>query len=100
MKEMANKAFLVTILAGTVIHRLIRNRVRIHFVYKGEEPDFSQEMLFDCPMCGMPAEISSIMTRMGEGSNYINFYILNCLGDHDTAAVTEEWYKENVLTRR
>lgn len=91
--------FILAIIAGTAIHRFVRNRVRFHFRFECE-PDYSQEMLFDCPMCGMPAEIASIMTRMGEGNDYMNYYIINCLGDHDTAAVTEQWYKENVLARR
>jgi len=99
-----NTLFMTGLIAGVMIHNFVKNRVRISFsseILEGETgPDFSEEMMFDCPMCGFPAEVQSIMTQMGEGSDYMNYYILSCLGDHETAAVTEAWYRENVLDRR
>jgi len=96
--------FIVGLIAGVMIRSFVNSRVRISFsgdLLDGKtEPDFSEEMMFDCPMCGFPAEVQSIMTQMGEGSDYMNYYILSCLGDHETAAVTEAWYRENVLDRR
>lgn len=83
-----------------MIHRFIRDRVTIRFV--GLEldntptKDFATEMIFDCPACGLPAQLDKVLTQMNDGEDYENYYILECLGEHDTIATSEEWFRENV----
>lgn len=95
---------ILSFLAGFAIHNLLKNRVAIRLVHTDidfeSEPNFAEEMIFDCPICYLPAEVRSILTEMEDGSDYTNYYVLDCFGDHETAAVTEQWYKENVFDRR
>lgn len=95
---------ILSFLAGFAIHTFVKNKVTIRFTYEDVDmesnPNFAEEMIFNCPVCEMPAEVRSILTEMQDGSDYTNYYVLDCLGEHETAAVTEQWYKENVLDRR
>jgi hypothetical protein len=55
--------------------------------------------LFDCPACGLPAEINTIVTQLGEDGFFVTNYIISCCGDHDRVAVTEHWLTQNTNRR-
>lgn len=88
---------LMGFVGGALTHQFFKNRVTIRFVYESPVKDFAQEMLFDCPVCGLPSELEGILTQMNELDGYEKYFVLNCLGDnHDQVAATEQWFKENV----
>lgn len=89
---------LLSFLSGMAVYRFYKKLdIQIEIdMDPTSRKDFSQEMLFDCPVCGLPTEVNSIITQMGEGNDYDTFYALDCLGTHEPAAVSEQWYEENV----
>lgn len=50
--------------------------------------------IFDCPECGFPAEVVGIISHI-TGPEEQNYYVMSCLGDHDTVSVTEDWFTVN-----
>lgn len=92
---------ILSFLGGISLYGLYKKlQIEIEIVQtKDDERDFSKEMIFDCPVCGLPTEINSIITQMEAGNDYSTFYALDCLGIHEPAAVSEQWYEENVVRK-
>jgi hypothetical protein len=62
--------------------------------------EFQQEpsRFFDCPVCSFPCEVRAVMAWSDmRGIDAIYYLILNCLGDHETVTVTQDWFLKNVL---
>jgi hypothetical protein len=93
-------ALILSFLGGAMMHQYLKDKITIRFVYLEPEEvpakDFATEMMFDCPACGLPAQLDRVLTQMNEGEDYENYYILDCLGEHDPVATSEEWFRENV----
>lgn len=63
-------------------------------------PHDDDEMLidmFDCPECGLPAEIAGLALEMQPDGSGLPCYLVNCFGDHELIAVTPKWLEENAL---
>lgn len=58
-----------------------------------EGPDLP---ILDCPMCGMPCMAGGLVRDEDDMGNLTNFYVVSCLGDHDTIAVTQAWLQEQL----
>jgi len=69
----------------------------IEIIIEADLPPEKRELeigLFDCPACGLPAEVNTIVTEMSQEGFFVTNYIIACLGDHDRVAVTEKWLAE------
>lgn len=64
-----------------------------------EEAELTLKM-FDCPECGLPAEIAGMAMDIQEDGTAFPCYIVNCFGEHSMIAVTPEWLEENALEKR
>ncbi|MCA1807416.1 MAG: hypothetical protein LC687_06185 [Actinobacteria bacterium] len=53
--------------------------------------------VFDCPECGLPAEVAGMALDIKEDNTATPCYIVNCFGDHNMIAVTTQWLQENAL---
>jgi len=93
-------AYSLGFVLGTFIHKLIDRYLAIEIVIEIEEdpPAEKRELelnLFDCPACGLPAEINTIVTQLSQEGFFVTNYIIDCCGQHDRVAVTENWLAEN-----
>lgn len=60
---------------------------------KEDDPDLP---ILDCPMCGMPCMAGTLVQDHDPLGNVSNYYVVSCLGDHETIAVTQAWLIEQL----
>jgi len=113
IKEMMSRAFFAAgVGAGMAIAKLFRylptsleiviteeeiySDSEIQSGYRGDEQMQKQAAFFDCPACGLPAEITAIISQMTDTGMETN-YVIACLGYHDRVAVSEQWLIENTM---
>jgi len=90
-------AFSLGFALGTFIYGIIDKFFSFEIIIDSipaEEEDLELG-LFDCPACGLPAEITTIVTELSEEGFFVTNYIIACCGEHDRVAVTENWLAEN-----
>lgn len=81
---------------GNVKFEVVLSHGDVH----GEKEEEYGLKIFDCPECGLPAEIAGMAMDIQEGGIATPCYIVNCFGEHNMIAVTTEWLTENALEQR
>lgn len=85
------------LLGFVALYKLWRIFPTIEIILEEDPPPEKRDLeikLFDCPACGLPAEIHTIVTEMSDEGYFVTNYIIACLGDHAKVAVTERWLAE------
>jgi len=89
------RLFISGLVLGGGLH-VVKRLSKISFEFSIDKDIEDKTGIFDCPECGLPAEVNTIISQMNDEGHFVTNYIISCFGNHDRIAVTHGWLTENM----